>query len=220
MGSVPSLFTAGISEDEAHARATSSITITVARESAPAPPYSSGMCGAAKSAAARASKATCGNWPDSSTSLACGATFASQTARTASRIAWCSSDRANIEYSVLIGQILRRETDRPVHRSTHGLTLGPGLLRERLRELLHLGPQPGVRGCQDAHGEKPGVARVADRDRGNRDTRRHLDYREQRVHPVEVLQRDGHSDHRQWRCLLYTSPSPRDGLLSRMPSSA
>ena len=24
----------------------------------------------------------------------------------------------------------------------------------------------------------------------------------------------------QWRCLLYTSPSPRDGLLSRMPSSA
>ena len=24
----------------------------------------------------------------------------------------------------------------------------------------------------------------------------------------------------QCRCLLYTSPSPRDGLLSRMPSSA
>ena len=24
----------------------------------------------------------------------------------------------------------------------------------------------------------------------------------------------------QYRCLLYTSPSPRDGLLSRMPSSA
>ena len=24
----------------------------------------------------------------------------------------------------------------------------------------------------------------------------------------------------QWTCLLYTSPSPRDGLLSRMPSSA
>ena len=23
-----------------------------------------------------------------------------------------------------------------------------------------------------------------------------------------------------WYCLLYTSPSPRDGLLSRMPSSA
>ena len=25
---------------------------------------------------------------------------------------------------------------------------------------------------------------------------------------------------RTWGCLLYTSPSPRDGLLSRMPSSA
>ena len=25
---------------------------------------------------------------------------------------------------------------------------------------------------------------------------------------------------RTWTCLLYTSPSPRDGLLSRMPSSA
>ena len=26
--------------------------------------------------------------------------------------------------------------------------------------------------------------------------------------------------HRRHHCLLYTSPSPRDGLLSRMPSSA
>ena len=26
--------------------------------------------------------------------------------------------------------------------------------------------------------------------------------------------------HTFWDCLLYTSPSPRDGLLSRMPSSA
>ena len=26
--------------------------------------------------------------------------------------------------------------------------------------------------------------------------------------------------HKGWICLLYTSPSPRDGLLSRMPSSA
>ena len=29
----------------------------------------------------------------------------------------------------------------------------------------------------------------------------------------------GHDDHAEG-CLLYTSPSPRDGLLSRMPSSA
>ena len=29
-----------------------------------------------------------------------------------------------------------------------------------------------------------------------------------------------HLDVRTYICLLYTSPSPRDGLLSRMPSSA
>ena len=33
---------------------------------------------------------------------------------------------------------------------------------------------------------------------------------------VIVSRRDGSA----WLCLLYTSPSPRDGLLSRMPSSA
>ena len=33
---------------------------------------------------------------------------------------------------------------------------------------------------------------------------------------------DGAVDSKKWNytCLLYTSPSPRDGLLSRMPSSA
>ena len=30
----------------------------------------------------------------------------------------------------------------------------------------------------------------------------------------------GHTKAASYRCLLYTSPSPRDGLLSRMPSSA
>ena len=32
----------------------------------------------------------------------------------------------------------------------------------------------------------------------------------------------GNTDSKAWKdiCLLYTSPSPRDGLLSRMPSSA
>lgn len=37
-GSEPSLFTAGIRDEEAQTRATSSITITVASASAPAPP--------------------------------------------------------------------------------------------------------------------------------------------------------------------------------------
>ena len=41
----------------------------------------------------------------------------------------------------------------------------------------------------------------------------------------EVLQLVGHQNKLfasvgYWHCLLYTSPSPRDGLLSRMPSSA
>ena len=31
---------------------------------------------------------------------------------------------------------------------------------------------------------------------------------------------DKRSDSRSWSCLLYTSPSPRDATLSRMPSSA
>ena len=34
----------------------------------------------------------------------------------------------------------------------------------------------------------------------------------------EILLQDGLKD--QWICLLYTSPSPRDATLSRMPSSA
>ena len=47
-------------------------------------------------------------------------------------------------------------------------------------------------------------------------------------HPFMVLLRDGLAEaghtvmtfNYPYTCLLYTSPSPRDGLLSRMPSSA
>ena len=39
------------------------------------------------------------------------------------------------------------------------------------------------------------------------------------AHGCNVGVVDG-GEERDWRCLLYTSPSPRDGLLSRMPSSA
>ena len=35
------------------------------------------------------------------------------------------------------------------------------------------------------------------------------------IHPEDIPNIDLYMD-----CLLYTSPSPRDGLLSRMPSSA
>ena len=36
----------------------------------------------------------------------------------------------------------------------------------------------------------------------------------------EEIEVNGHVVDRDSSCLLYTSPSPRDGLLSRMPSSA
>ena len=36
----------------------------------------------------------------------------------------------------------------------------------------------------------------------------------------DVEKLGGKIDQIYWVCLLYTSPSPRDGLLSRMPSSA
>ena len=40
--------------------------------------------------------------------------------------------------------------------------------------------------------------------------------------PVKARARVAEGDERQrlWDCLLYTSPSPRDATLSRMPSSA
>ena len=37
---------------------------------------------------------------------------------------------------------------------------------------------------------------------------------------ISLLKGKQFGDMRKWVCLLYTSPSPRDGLLSRMPSSA
>ena len=37
---------------------------------------------------------------------------------------------------------------------------------------------------------------------------------------IKVTCRTCHNTHDYRNCLLYTSPSPRDGLLSRMPSSA
>ena len=43
----------------------------------------------------------------------------------------------------------------------------------------------------------------------------------ERFNKLQQEQRDLDESYQQSkRCLLYTSPSPRDGLLSRMPSSA
>ena len=38
--------------------------------------------------------------------------------------------------------------------------------------------------------------------------------------PTDGVSQDGVLEPQEQACLLYTSPSPRDGLLSRMPSSA
>ena len=43
---------------------------------------------------------------------------------------------------------------------------------------------------------------------------------EMNIAPVEILQGEFTLKFKIDACLLYTSPSPRDGLLSRMPSSA
>ena len=88
---VPSLFTAGISEDEPHTRATSSMTMHAATESAPCPPYSSGTWTALKPEALSASSASCGNRSFSSTSAACGSISFSERARIAARSSSCSS---------------------------------------------------------------------------------------------------------------------------------
>ena len=47
--------------------------------------------------------------------------------------------------------------------------------------------------------------------------------KESPIHGADVITLGFHVDYWDrlgWNCLLYTSPSPRDGLLSRMPSSA
>ncbi|CAM5282831.1 hypothetical protein SANTM175S_03684 [Streptomyces antimycoticus] len=84
--------TVGISDEEAHTRATSSMTITVANASAPAPPYSSGTCTACRSAATSALRASAGKRLCSSTSAANGAIFVSASERIDARSISCSSD--------------------------------------------------------------------------------------------------------------------------------
>ena len=48
-----------------------------------------------------------------------------------------------------------------------------------------------------------------------------LDVLHEKARPIQALRANhGVRLPRRYTCLLYTSPSPRDGLLSRMPSSA
>ena len=84
-GNEPSLFTAGISDEDAHTRATSSIIITTASASAPSPPNSVGTCAALKPALRSAVAASCGKRWSSSTAAACGAISFSARERTLAR---------------------------------------------------------------------------------------------------------------------------------------
>src|SRR5580704_6888657 len=103
-GTVPSLFTAGMSEDDEQPRASSSMTIAAAIASAPAPPYASGTCTACRSALTRASCTSQGNSAVRSTSAARGAILSSAMARTDSRRARCSSESAKAGKSAVMAR--------------------------------------------------------------------------------------------------------------------
>ena len=89
---MPSLLTPGISEEDAHTRATSSTTMQPATASAPWPPYSSGTCTAENPVSLRTLRASSGNREFSSTSAAYGAISFSHRSRSTARSSLCSSD--------------------------------------------------------------------------------------------------------------------------------
>ena len=106
---VPSLLTAGISEDDAHARATSSMTMHVASASSPGPVVLLGDVRRVEPGARSASYAAWGNSPLSSTSAACGAILSVAISRMASRMSRWSSEswyRSKAGFAVLTCRIL------------------------------------------------------------------------------------------------------------------
>ena len=105
------------------------------------------------------------------------------------------ADQAARSSGGAVGQNPTRRAAVPAHR----LALGPGLLPQLGLEGHHPGPQVRVARGQDAYGEQPRVAGVADGHGRDRHPGRHLHDREQRVHPVEVLQRHRYADHGQRR---------------------
>ena len=66
----------------------------------------------------------------------------------------------------------------------------------RARQAASRAPSSGVAEREDLGRQQPGVDGVADGHGRDRDAPRHLDDREQRVHPAEMLGRDGHADDR------------------------
>src|SRR6476620_11413497 len=201
---VPSLLTAGINDDDAQTRATSSITMQVATESAPWPSHSSGTCTAEKPDSLSALSASSGKRGFSSTSAAYGAISFSHRSRSTARSSSCSSGSLNtsksglpaIENSSLLASNFTVGPEHPIPEGGVLLEHGrPELLLERLHPLAQL----GVGRTEDAHGQQPGVAGPTDGHRRHRNTGGHLHDRQQRIKAVELGQRNGDTDHRQRR---------------------
>ena len=61
---------------------------------------------------------------------------------------------------------------------------------------------------------------LVDGDHNYKTVSRELELIQAVIHPRTIIVCDDYNGRWSENCLLYTSPSPRDGLLSRMPSSA
>src|SRR6185312_13585837 len=167
---VPSLLTAGISDADASTRATSSITMQVATESAPWPPYSSGMCTAEKPDSARALPASEGKRGFSSTSAAYGAICFSHRSRSTARNSMCSSGSLNtsndglptMSDSLLLSRNVIAGTQQPIPQGSVAFQDDrPELLLKRLDPLA----QVLIRRTENAHRQQPGIARSPNRHR-------------------------------------------------------
>ena len=97
------------------------------------------------------------------------------------------------------GRLRSPELARPAGVAAYDRALLLGLGPEAGLEVAHLLAQSLVGRRQDADGEQPGVAGAADRDGGHRYAGRHLHDGQQRVEPVELLERHRHPDDRQRR---------------------
>ena len=97
----------------------------------------------------------------------------------------------------------RSPASRPGGAVAQGAPLAIAASRSSAWKLDHGRPDPrrllALARAEDAGRQQPGVAGAADRHRRHRDAGRHLHDRQQRVHPVEVLQRHRHPDDRQRR---------------------
>ena len=133
---------------------------------------------------------------------------------------------------IIVAYPLRVQTDREVGLFTTSITMTPGTLSLGLLEVGDALPQdvsdyPGPHEPMPAEDAPDGRILLVHAAFGSdpESIMQELAEMEQRLAP-QVCQRthprcaNGYTSKLYYSCLLYTSPSPRDGLLSRMPSSA